>query len=430
MLKDAWKVRWTKGLPLGRGGHGLAYHATSVAPDQSDQKYVLKELIKQKDPERRARMHREAASLETLEHVGVGKFVESNAADYKDDVELYTITEFIPGHNLEQAVKKERPGLQAAVAMLRQLLDAIEYCHLRGVIHRDLKPDNIILRKNDVRDPVIIDFGQSLNVDDDASSFSSDPEQHLGNRFVILPEFSVVGEDKRDRISDITQLVGILFFSLTGVIPGHMIDSQNRKPHERPPGKGELERLEKSVLKQANRIFEIGFSNEKLRRWQSVPALRAEAEKLLSPEHNDKRPLADRIAALKQRLADTPQYALADRIEELTKLVIAAFEHAWNRIYGDLNDRLRDAAYGTYQTGSSANQHFRSISFNLKYDPTAKLSLAVHGSVEEGEYVVWGNDSVGDIELCRFGIFDPLANEIITRAIEGFMCDQLEERLS
>jgi eukaryotic-like serine/threonine-protein kinase len=431
MTKHLWKARWAKVGPLGRGGHGFAYLVKPLAASTAATEFVLKDLIKQKDPERRARMHREVASLETLDHPGVARLVESNARDYKEDVELYIITEFIPGENLEASLKKNRPSLEEAVAMVLRILDTVEYCHARGVIHRDLKPDNVILRNNRFDNPVIIDFGQSFNFDDETGTFSSDPEQQVGNRFVILPEFNVVGEDKRDRISDITQIVGLLFFAMTGVVPGHMEDSQIRKPQERPPGKEQLQGLSDKVLRQANRIFEVGFSNEKLRRWQTIPALRAEVKKLLSPDQRDARPFADRIGALKQRLAETPTYALIDRVDQLTKFVVAAFEDVWNRLYGELTDKLRDAAYGVAQSGKAPNQQFRAVTFKTKYDPNAKFSLSVYGSVEDGEYILWGvRDGAGETELLRFGLFDPAASEIIPRSVEDFVCGQIEAILS
>jgi serine/threonine-protein kinase len=430
MTKDLWKTRWAKGERLGKGGHGLAYHARPLVPSDGDATFVLKELIKQKDPERRARMHREVASLETLEHAAIAKLIDSNARDYKDDVELYLVTEFVPGANLEDAVNAKRPSLQEAVEMVLRLLDAVEYCHTRGILHRDLKPDNVVLRNNVFNDPVIIDFGQSFNLEEESGTFTSDPEQHLGNRFVILPEFSVIGGDKRDRTSDITQMVAILFFALSGVNPGHMIDSQNRKPHERAPGKPELERLDEKALRQGSRIFDVGFNNEKLRRWQTIAALRAEVTRLLSPDDTETRSFTERILALKQRLAETPTYAVIDRTEQMTKFVVAGFDESWNRLYDELGGALRDGAFGTFQISSAPNQAFRGITFKTKYDLSKKISLAVFGTVSEGEYILWAHDGKENTEIHRLGLFDPAADQIIFRAVEHYLCGRVESILS
>jgi serine/threonine protein kinase len=155
-----WQERWHPRGELEGGGQGEA-RIVSRGDGSSDTKYFLKILKHQNDPERRRRMYREVAAYQTLEHPRIPKFVESNAAEYAElSFKLYMVTELVPGMTLSEYMARNGViDVDSSLTMSIRILEVLQYCHERDWIHRDIKPDNIILRDGSPREPVIIDFG-------------------------------------------------------------------------------------------------------------------------------------------------------------------------------------------------------------------------------------------------------------------------------
>jgi serine/threonine protein kinase, bacterial len=106
------------------------------------------------------RFRREAAILEELG--GVSNQIPTLYAYFQEDDQFYLVQESISGETLSQKVKQSGCLKESDVrSILISLLELLEYVHSKGIIHRDIKPDNIILRFSDKK-PVLIDFGAVL----------------------------------------------------------------------------------------------------------------------------------------------------------------------------------------------------------------------------------------------------------------------------
>jgi serine/threonine protein kinase len=91
-------------------------------------------------------MLREAAALESYDHARIPKLIESNAILHTDRAaQLYLVTEFIRGDTLAKHHRKPF-ALDDAMEIAEQLADAVEYLQSNDAVHRDIKPDNVILR--------------------------------------------------------------------------------------------------------------------------------------------------------------------------------------------------------------------------------------------------------------------------------------------
>ncbi|NEP08562.1 MAG: hypothetical protein F6K34_29660, partial [Okeania sp. SIO4D6] len=130
------------------------------------------------------------------------------------------VTEFVPGTTLFEAIKEKTMSIQ----------------------------DNIMVKNNDINNPVLIDFGISFNKVDDYDTSLTLTGQQLGNRFISLPELLEKSSWQRDFRSDITQICGILFFIITGKNPTTFLDSDGKKPHQREEIKQILSVLSESIL--------------------------------------------------------------------------------------------------------------------------------------------------------------------------------------
>ncbi|WP_445626278.1 protein kinase domain-containing protein [Nostoc sp. DSM 114167] len=147
---------------IGAGGFGETFLAEDVHMP-SRRRCVIKQLkpITNNDPQTyqliQQRFEREAA---TLEYLGESSYqIPKLYAYFSENGQFYLVQEWIHGQTLTKIV--EAKGFESETAVrqiLLSLLSVLDYVHSKGIIHRDIKPDNIILRSVD-NAPVLIDFG-------------------------------------------------------------------------------------------------------------------------------------------------------------------------------------------------------------------------------------------------------------------------------
>ncbi len=201
---------------LGQGGMGAVYHAWDTRLNVA---VALKEMIPQPglDPQTliqlRQQFQQEAQILARLSHpylVRVTDFFEEGG-------NAYLVMDFVEGESLAERI--EREGAIAESQVLEwtfQLLDALAYCHAQGIIHRDIKPQNVIIR-SDGR-AVLVDFGLVKLWD------PSDPRTRTAMRGMGTPEYAPPEQydtqtGHTDPRSDIYGLGATIYHALTGQAP-------------------------------------------------------------------------------------------------------------------------------------------------------------------------------------------------------------------
>ncbi len=189
---------------IGRGGMGVVYRAVHVHMDRT---VAIKALLPQfaGDKEVRRRLFQEQRILDRLRHANIVALHDV----YSDEDSLYLVMEFIEGTTLDQVVLDDGPMPFLRVASMgQQLLGALAFAHSRGVVHRDIKPPNIILTRSEAK---LLDFGIAKAAD--AARLTS-PDLVVGSPAYLPPELWN-GEDASPR-SDVYALGLCLYEGVMG----------------------------------------------------------------------------------------------------------------------------------------------------------------------------------------------------------------------
>jgi serine/threonine protein kinase len=203
---------------LGQGGMGEVYRAKDTKLDRDVAIKVLPQVLA-RDPERLARFEREAKVLASLDHPNIGHI--HGIVDSEDSRGL--VLALIEGPTLADRIEAGPIPLDEAVAISKQVIEALEYAHDRGVVHRDLKPANIKITSEGV--VKVLDFGLAKVLEEEpaSSSLANSPTLTLGHTRagVILGTAAYMSPEQAvgrtvDRRSDIFSFGAVLYEMLTG----------------------------------------------------------------------------------------------------------------------------------------------------------------------------------------------------------------------
>ncbi|MGQ0733739.1 MAG: protein kinase domain-containing protein [Acidobacteriota bacterium] len=208
---------------LGAGGMGEVYLAQDTRLGREVALKILPTALAH-DPERRSRFEREARVLASLNHPNIATLHGLREFSGRAVLEM----EFVPGDTMAERLERGPMPVDEALPVFRQIAQALEAAHERGVVHRDLKPANIkILGDGRVK---VLDFGlaKALDVDPsrtdrrdhahlDVTSSQSQPGMILGTARYMSPE-QARGQQV-DRRSDIWSFGCVLYEALAGRPP-------------------------------------------------------------------------------------------------------------------------------------------------------------------------------------------------------------------
>lgn len=213
---------------LGHGGMGTVYRVRNVISDRVEaMKVLLPSLVDQ--PGLADRFLREIKVLAKLEHPNITALRTAFRA--KD--QLWMVMELVEGASLETVLRERRLSVEESLRYTAQALDALAYAHQMGVVHRDLKPGNMILAAAGV--VKLTDFGIAH---DAAESRMTATGAAVGSLPYMAPE--QIQHNKVDPRSDIYSLGITLYELLTGKLPfqaesGFAIMSAHVMQLPRPP---------------------------------------------------------------------------------------------------------------------------------------------------------------------------------------------------
>lgn len=281
-IKNIWDEKWEIIKPLDPSGQGK----TAIVKNKvTEEEAIIKILKYQKSEQARRRMFREVSNLKVLIDAGckVPKVLDNNVDQFENtEMPLYFVMEIISGKTLLEVVS-EKNGLPIddAIDLTLDLVNSFKIALNEDVLHRDIKPENIIVRSVKKHDAVIVDYGLSFNKDIDSDLTKLD--ETLDNKFLSLPERRVRGGSRRDSRSDLTGLVGILFYCLTNEFPIDLRDEKGRAPHKRVENKFEQIGESEIIYSLLEAFFDQGFSLIIESRFQTIDDLLMRLKEIKNP---------------------------------------------------------------------------------------------------------------------------------------------------
>ena len=195
--------------PLGEGGMARVYRAYQPTLDRYVALKVLPAALGQ-DPAFRERFRREAQTVAALRHPNI-----LVVYDWGEDAGLaYLVSELVDGGTLADRLGVPLPPIEC-LRLVRALASALDHAHGRGVVHRDVKPSNVLLHRDGT--PVLSDFGVARMME--GSSHLTSVGVLIGTPAYMAPE-SLEGAGASSA-ADIYGLGVVLYEMLTGGVPYH-----------------------------------------------------------------------------------------------------------------------------------------------------------------------------------------------------------------
>jgi eukaryotic-like serine/threonine-protein kinase len=272
---------------IGEGGMGAVYEARHTLIGKRVAIKVLLDKYAQK-ADVVARLQQEARLASSIGHENI---VDITDFGETDDGRTFVVMEFLEGDALAAILQREGPlPPRRAVAIARQIASALEAAHGKGVVHRDVKPENVfITRRNDKDFVKVVDFGISKlmkaeaeeGADAAGSPRLTQTGMVLGTPLYMSPE-QARGEEDLDHRIDVYALGVILYECLTGEVPFHgtnylSIISQVLGQDPKPPSQARPD-LEISAALEG--VVVKAMAKDRAVRYQTMGALDADLARI------------------------------------------------------------------------------------------------------------------------------------------------------
>jgi serine/threonine protein kinase len=273
---------------IGQGGMGSVYLARDRELDRPVALKILSALVQ--DPETQDRLAKEARIIARLEHPGI---VPIHDAGLLPDGRFYYAMKWVRGKRLDEQVRGPTT-LAERLSLFQKICDTVAFAHAHGVVHRDLKPQNIML--GPFGEVLVMDWGvardvtapRELDAPRAGNGMPVKPAQTahgtvVGTPGYMAPEQARGDVEQIDERSDVYALGGILYFLLTGRAPVPEAVAASLPPAAFPsitPPR----RYDRTIPRTLEAICLKALAAECAQRYPGVPELSADIRRFLAGE--------------------------------------------------------------------------------------------------------------------------------------------------
>jgi eukaryotic-like serine/threonine-protein kinase len=271
---------------IGEGGMGAVYEARHCIIEK---RVAIKVLLEKfvENQELMARLLQEARLASSIGHQNI---VDVTDFGTTRDGRAFVVMEFLEGEPLSELIMRDAPlPVDRSIGIVRQVASALGAAHAKGIVHRDVKPENVYLvRRGDTDFVKVVDFGVSKAVRSreepgGESQRLTRTGAVLGTPLFMSPE-QAGGSDDIDHRADIWAVALILYECLTGELPfrGNNylgVVSQILNKEAQPPS---VLRPELGIPAAVDRVVMHGLAKDRNRRYPTMDALERDLERLLT----------------------------------------------------------------------------------------------------------------------------------------------------
>jgi serine/threonine protein kinase len=266
---------------IGRGGMGSVWLASRN--DQAYQRKVAIKMVKRgmDTAEILRQFRRERQVLAGLDHPNIARLLDAGSTP---EGTPYLVMEYIEGTPIDQYFERRKSSVTERLQLFRQVCSAVHYAHQNLVIHRDLKPGNILVTSDGV--PKLLDFGIAKLLGSDGPGPSSETRPELRAMTLDYASPEQVRGAAMTTSSDVYSLGVLLFKLLTGKLPYGRTTSRE----ELARAICEVERLrassvvvsdDKAIIPQATQAIELGIETRDKARKRLRAKLRGDLDTIL-----------------------------------------------------------------------------------------------------------------------------------------------------
>ncbi len=319
--------------PIGRGGMGLVYKATQSS---TGRQVALKVLLEGPfaAPQSRKRFEREISLSAQLRHPNIIPIYDSGRTDGR----MYYAMEYVRGLPLNEFILRENPGVKQRLQMFLKIGAALRHAHQRGVIHRDLKPTNVLVNADG--EPHLLDFGLAKQgtFSDMTTSLTA---QIIGTPAYMSPEQAAGDPSGIDVRTDVYSLGVVLFEMLSGQMPydtkvsiGKLLTNiAKTDPDESVLAKSRIDAELTAILLKA-------LEKNKDDRYQSVDAFVSDVSRYLADEPISVRP-ATGVYLLRRMFW---KHRIAAATAAVAAILLAGAGLTWHRVNAKFAEKQEQIA--------------------------------------------------------------------------------------
>jgi serine/threonine protein kinase/WD40 repeat protein len=382
---------------LGRGGYGIVVHASDLWLKRDVAIKMLRpELLG--NPSLRQRFLLESRAAARLNHPSIVRVLE--AGDNKSTA--WQISELVCGAPLSAHIRRGAFAERLAARIVRDLADAVSHAHFCGVLHRDIKPDNVLMDRLpgeplDAAIPRLTDFGLARVIDDDMQMSRSGTL--VGTPRYMAPEQLTGHVSEHGAWTDIYALGVILFELVTGQCPFADANSIPQRLASIDVPVKSVRRLHPEVSRDLATICRKCLERKPEHRYETAAAVRDDLQRFLDGRPTLARPLSPfetlwRWARRNTTLASLIGVAIfaTGTILGLTLQNNQAF-HMQNRRLQDFNDQLMDEQ----RRVRSLNQSAQELQIKAEAEQTRFQNLAWKSGIRVA-YAAWERGNLDEAE--------------------------------